>query len=227
MPALRTPRPRKPAAPRARAFTLMESALATVILAVGVLALVEAQSAFTRSNDWSTESARASYLAMELRERLRALPRHDPQTPLELDTGGVVNNWGAEEGADRTVPSFVNYDDLDDYDGASFGAGGVFAGPIDAAGRVVPATEVDGTVIVDEDGNTVPLIGWSQSVSVTKVDPTNPMTALAAGYERAETASAPAMNVDQFPVRVTVTVRYQGPFDAQARDMATLTWIQP
>lgn len=226
MPALRPPRRRRPPVQR-RAFTLMESALATVILAVGVLALVEAQSAFTRSNDWSTESARASYLAMELRERLRGLPRHDPQTPLELDMGGVVNNWGPEEGADRTVPSFVNYDDLDDYDGASFGAGGVFAGPIDAAGRIVPATEMDGTVILDEEGNTVPLIGWSQSVSVTKVDPTNPMTTLAAGYERAATASAPAMNVDQFPVRVTVTVRYQGPFDAQARDMAMLTWIQP
>ncbi|MDX2115443.1 MAG: hypothetical protein SFZ24_07450, partial [Planctomycetota bacterium] len=66
---------------RARsAFTLLETALATVIIAVGVLALIEAQAAFSSNNDWSTSSATGTYLANELRERMRVLPRHDPVT---------------------------------------------------------------------------------------------------------------------------------------------------
>lgn len=212
--------------PSRRGFTLLEAALATVIISVGVLALIEAQASFARSNDWSSESARASYLASEIRERLRMLPRHDPQTPPEI-VSGALQNWGPEEGADRAVPSYVNYDDLDDYDGAVFGAGGTFAGPIDAAGRIVPATDADGQVLTDEDGNALPLIGWSQQVVVDKVDPINPSRVLSDAYERAATGSVPALAVDEFPLRVTVTVRYQGPFDGAPQDMARLVWIQP
>ncbi len=224
-PGTRRPSPRARAA--RRGFTLLESAMATVILAVGVLALVEAQTAFTRSNDWSSESARASYLAGELRERLRGLPRHDPQTPLELDGNGGVNNWGAEEGRDRAVPSYVNYDDLDDYDSVTFGAGGTFDGPIDGAGRIIPATTVEGEVILDDDGNPVPLIGWSQSIRVEKVAMSNPANMLARSYWEQASGSRPEIGVADYPLRVTVTVRYQGPFDAQPREMAVLTWVQP
>lgn len=211
----------------ARGFTLIEAALATVILAVGVLALVEAQASFTRSNDWSSESARASYLAMEIRERLRGLPRHDPQTPLELNASGGVDNWGSEEGTDRAIPSYMNYDDLDDYDGAVFGSGGTYDGPIDAAGRIIPATNPDGTLVADEEGNTIPLVGWTQSISVSKAEPLNPSTLLARNYWRAASGSVPAINVEEFPLRVVVTVRYRGPFDSQAKEMAKLTWVQP
>ncbi len=211
---------------RGRGFTLLEAALATVIISVGVLALIEAQASFARTNDWSSESARASYLASEIRERLRMLPRHDPQTPPEV-ISGALQNWGPEEGTDRAVPSYVNYDDLDDYDGAVFGSGGTFAGPIDAAGRVVPATDADGQVLTDEEGNPLPLIGWSQEVTVDKVDPLNPSEVLSDSYARAATSSAPALGVDDFPLRVIVTVKYQGPFDAAPKEMAKLAWIQP
>ncbi len=218
------------AARRGRGFTLIETALATVIISVGVLALLEAQATFTRSNDWSTESARGVYLATELRERLRKLPRHDPQTGLWVEgTGGsaTLNGWGPEEGTDRAVGSYKYYDDLDDYDGLTFGTGGNFDGPIDAAGRVIPATGVDGTVILDDNEQPVPMLGWRQSVKVEKVDPFNPSTGLAKDFAKAATSTTSAVAVDDFPLRVTVTVMYQGPFDTAAREMAKLVWVQP
>lgn len=213
-----------------RGFTLIETALATVIISVGVLALLEAQATFTRSNDWSTESARGVYLATELRERLRRLPRHDPQTGLWVEGAGAsatLTGWGPEEGTDRTVGSYKYYDDLDDYDGLTFGTGGDYDGPIDAAGRVIPATDVDGTVVLDEEEQSVPMLGWSQSVRVEKVDPFNPSTVLAKDYSKAATSTTSAVPVDEFPLRVTVTVTYQGPFDTSPREMAKLVWVQP
>ena len=50
-----------------RAFTLIETSLALVIIAVGVLALIEAQTAFIKTNDWSSHAATANYLANEVR----------------------------------------------------------------------------------------------------------------------------------------------------------------
>src|SRR5205085_2463013 len=76
----------------ARGFTLIETALATVIIGVGVLALLEAQQAFMKSNDWSTQAATATYLANEIREMTRKLPRHDPVTGLTLQTSGNVTS---------------------------------------------------------------------------------------------------------------------------------------
>ena len=61
-----------------RGFTLIETALATVIIGVGVLALVDSQAAFLASNAWSTQTATANYLANEIREMTRRLPKHDP-----------------------------------------------------------------------------------------------------------------------------------------------------
>ena len=43
-----------------RGFTLIESALATVIIGVGVLAMVTAQQALHRKNEWSTHASIAS-----------------------------------------------------------------------------------------------------------------------------------------------------------------------
>ena len=43
----------------ARAFTLLECALAMVILAVGVLALIEAQGYFYTANQFSSQAPRA------------------------------------------------------------------------------------------------------------------------------------------------------------------------
>jgi len=38
---------------RAKGFTLMEAALTTVIVGVGVLSIVEAQQAYHQKNDWA------------------------------------------------------------------------------------------------------------------------------------------------------------------------------
>src|SRR4051812_34460639 len=69
---------------RPRGFTLLETALAMVIVLVGVLAMIEAQGSFILSNGWSSHEATATYLAGEIRERMRTLPRHDPVTGLSL-----------------------------------------------------------------------------------------------------------------------------------------------
>ena len=124
-------------------FTLIETALATIIVGIGVLAMVSAQAAFHQKNAWSTHASIATHLANEIREMTWNLPRHDP----------VTNDayWGPE--GDNEA-SFEDYDDLDDFDG--LGGGLVFSPPINA----------HRDVIVNMDG-------WSQTVRVFNVDPFN------------------------------------------------------
>lgn len=130
--------------PRPRiGFTLIETALATIIVGIGVLAIVSAQAAFHQKNAWSTHASIATYLAGEIRELTWDLPRNDPVT------GDV--NWGPE--GDNEA-SFEDYDDLDDFDG--MGGGLVFSPPIDAQRRVISNMD-----------------GWTQTVRVFNVDPFN------------------------------------------------------
>ncbi|MHC4809490.1 MAG: type IV pilus modification PilV family protein [Planctomycetota bacterium] len=130
-----------------RGFTLIEAALTTVIVGVGVLAMVTAQSAFLQQNVWSTRVATAERLGNEIRELTVDLPRHDPVT------GNA--NWGPEAGE----ASVLDFDDLDDFDGT--GNGTIFSsadenGPIDARRRVIPNME-----------------GWGQIIEVFSVDGTD------------------------------------------------------
>lgn len=212
---------------RRRGFTLLETALATVIIGVGVLALVEAHTVFSRSNDFSTQSATANYLANELRERIRRLPRHDPATSIFFTTSNgnqVLGGWGPS----TNETSVVDYNDVDDFDGAAFGTGGTMAGPISATGAVVPELNLDGTPVLDNNGLIVPLRGWSQWVTVEKVEPQNFSTVRARNYFRAPNPpSDPGLAVDRFPLRVTVVVRYRGPGETTSREMTRLVWIQP
>ena len=69
-------------ATHARGFTLLETSMAMVIIGVGVLAFVDAQKAFITNNNWSSHAATGAYLANEVRELARRLPRHDPVTGL-------------------------------------------------------------------------------------------------------------------------------------------------
>jgi len=131
---------------KARGFTLLETALAIVIVGVGVLAIVSAQQAFHQKNSWSTHASIAAFLGNEIRELTFNLPRHDPVT-------GKAT-WGPEL-AELWVG---DYDDLDDFDGPD-GTGVVFSaalgnGPINARREVIPNME-----------------GWSQTVRVFSVDP--------------------------------------------------------
>jgi hypothetical protein len=123
----------------------METALATIIVGVGVLAIVAAQQAFHRQNRWSTHASTATRLGNEIREMTLNLSRNDPVTGAAF--------WGPEANE-----SFVGaFDDLDDFDGD--GAGLIFSaelgnGPINAQREIIPNMQ-----------------GWSQIVTVSNVDP--------------------------------------------------------
>jgi len=130
----------------ARGFTLIETALTTVIVGTGVLAIVTAQQAFFRQNEWSTHASTAQRLGNEIRELTLHMPRHDPVTGQTY--------WGPES----SELGVNDYDDLDDFDGEE-GEGTVFSaalgnGPISALGDTIPD-----------------MAGWSQRVLVEHIDP--------------------------------------------------------
>ena len=207
-------------------FTLLETSMALVIIGVGVLAFVEAQNSFIKNNAWSSQAATATLLANEVREMSRHLPRHDPVTGLFLQgTGGgaTLHGWGRENG-EVTVQDI---DDIDDLDGTKFGDGGDFPGPINSFGELVQATDKNGNPLNDGDGAPVPLPGWSQTVYVDKVDPFNFTTVRDHNYFEAPAGSFPGRTVDQYPLRVTVVVEYQGPMDQSPREMTRMVWIVP
>src|SRR6185295_16253978 len=147
-------------------FTLLETMMALIVIGVGVLAFVDAQTSFVRSNSWSSQASTAMLLGNEIREMVRRLPRHDPVTGLYFDATGAVAGWGREPGE----VTAQDIDDIDDLDGIRFGNGGQMPGPIDATGAVIPAIAMDGTILVDTNGSNLPLQGWSQRVIVEKVD---------------------------------------------------------
>lgn len=228
-------------------FTLLEVALTLIIVGVGVLAMVESQTSLIRKNEYSSLSATGTYLANELRERLRRLPKHDPVTGLRMsnpDGTGNLLGWGPElynrpspDGAGTVAAGELNagmYNDLDDYDGAAFGAlPAAFPGPIDGFGRVITEIRADGsreTVVVQgtEDPQAVSLRGWSQRVTVTKVNPYNLSQALQRDEGPARrTPSVPALRVDQYPLRVTIEALYQGVSDIRARVIAKVEFVAP
>ena len=140
-------RARRPGKRLRAGFTLIETSLATIIVGVGVLAMVSAQAAFHKKNAWSTHASIAMALGNEIREMTWNLPRRDPVT------GDAF--WGPED----NELSFEDYDDLDDFDGD--GGGLIFAaalgnGPINARRKIIPNMD-----------------GWSQIVRVFNVDEFN------------------------------------------------------
>ncbi|MFI4916370.1 MAG: hypothetical protein ACIAS6_07690 [Phycisphaerales bacterium JB060] len=211
-------------------FTLIETALATVIIGVGVVAIVEAHQAFMRSNQWSTHAATATFLGGEMRELTLPLARHDPVTGLRV-VGGEVQGWGPEDG-EVVVEDF---DDLDDFDGLSFAFNGTpgflddddLPGPLDAFGLVIPEIFADGSVMLDADGNPVPMQGWTQTVRVVKVHPTDPTRELPIDYVEPPVGASSGIAIDEFPLKVEVTVRYEGPFVTAPTDVTRVTWIVP
>lgn len=126
-------------------FTLIETALATVIVGVGVLAMVSAHTSFHRQNSWSTHASIAERLGNEIREMTLNLPRHDPVT--------VLAYWGVEP----NESDLSDYDDLDDLDG---GGGGIVLSAALGNGPVNARREV----LAD-------MAGWAQLVRVYNVDP--------------------------------------------------------
>lgn len=184
-----------------RGFTLIETALATVIVGTGVVAIIAAYQSFFRQNEWATLASLAQRLGVEVREFAFHLPHHDPVTGFELTPGTDPEDtgWGPEPGEEwRPTPGGAEtllFDDLDDFDGEKFSSADG-TGPIDALGRVIP--EMD---------------GWSQEVTVANVDPFN------------LTSEQPEGSTEM--MRVTVSIKYRKPGTTTAATMTSVTWIAP
>lgn len=216
---------RSRSARRAPAFTLLEAALTLVIIGVGVLAMVDAQQAFIQSNLWSSHAATATYLAQEVREFSRNLPRHDPVLGLAPNEGG--DEFAELFGAEVNENAIDDIDDIDDLDDVTFGAAGDFQGPISALGEIIPEIAIDGSTETDEEGNVLPMTGWSQQVTVEKVEPFDSSVSRPDDYGREEEVDGlPPLARDEFPLRVTVTVVYT-PNVGEPIEMAVVTWIVP
>lgn len=210
----------------AAGFTLLETSMALVIIGVGVLAFVDANKSFIENNGWSSMAATGAYLANEVRELMRNLPRHDPVTGLYIDTAGggdTLVGWGPEDG-ELLVTDF---NDLDDFDGLSFGNQAALPGPINGFGEIVPETDADGAIITDGNGVAQALRGWTQHVFVEKVDPFNFGIPRGDAYVIAPAGLDPGRTVEAFPLRVTVIVEYQGPMDDEPREITRMMWIAP
>ncbi len=89
-----------------RGFTIIEALIAIVLLGLAVASLVVANGSFTKSNGAAADLSTAEFFVEQLRELTAMLPVIDPQTG--------ISTFGPEEAA------LTNYDDLDDFDGASF-----------------------------------------------------------------------------------------------------------
>lgn len=216
-------------------FTLIEAALATIIIGVGVVAMVEAQQSFITSNLWSSHAASGTFLANEVREFTRHLPKHDPVTGLYLkDDGGgpTLVGWGPEAG--EVLPT--DFDDLDDFDGVSFSFLGTIGlndgdlpGPINAFGEVIPNILLDGSIAQpDPDtGDLEAMAGWIQTVIVQKVSPFDTGTPVADNATEEPSGSFAGRQVHEYPLRVTVEVTYVPPLSATGEVIARVTWIVP
>ena len=139
---------RRPRRPHHGGFTLIEAAVATIIVGTGILGMVAAQQAWHRQNAWAERAAIGTRLGNEIREMTFNIVRHDPVTG--------ASTWGPE----ANEVTVLDYDDLDDFDGAG-GNGLILSddlgnGPLNALREVIPGME-----------------GWSQEVRVHNIDPTN------------------------------------------------------
>ena len=101
-------------------FTIIETALATVVVGIGIVAMVHAMAAGTRVNSQGRDITHAVFLAQEVREWTLQLPFSDPD---DADAG----NPPGPDGADPQ--SFV--DDLDDLMDVTF------TPPRDGQGQVI------------------------------------------------------------------------------------------
>jgi len=87
-------------------FSLIEVLIAVILVGLAITALVVANSSFTIANSAGTNLTTAEFIIEQIRELTTLLPVVDPQTP--------TATFGPEEA------SLAGYDDLDDFDGASF-----------------------------------------------------------------------------------------------------------
>jgi type II secretory pathway pseudopilin PulG len=119
-------------------FTLIEAAVATVVIGLGIVALLAAMGAGARNSQTSQQLTQAVLLTQEIREWTVALPFSDP------DPG----DQGKPPGSDGSSPQ-VFVDDLDDLMGVTYspprdGRGNAIAGLHDWA-QTITITWLDPT----------------------------------------------------------------------------------
>ena len=142
----------------AKGFTLAESLIAAVALAIIVLAISAAILAGQTQMHEAAHAQRAMSLAEELIESALALPYEDPDGPSSL-------------GPEADEMSVSDFDNADDYHGYVESAGGL----TDAAGSAYPDDfqRFSRTVTAEYDKETVPGLGGAQpglTITVTVTD---------------------------------------------------------
>ena len=88
-------------------FTFIEVLIATILVGLAIASLMAANRAFTTANDAGTDLSTAEFLIEQVKELMSLLPVVDPQTD--------ITTFGPETGE-----TLAGYDDLDDFNGASF-----------------------------------------------------------------------------------------------------------
>jgi len=91
---------------KSNGFSLIEAMFAVLLVGLAIAALVGANAAFTRANGAGADISTAEFLLEQIKELTATVAVVDPETE--------TATFGAEEGAVGL------YDDLDDFDGASF-----------------------------------------------------------------------------------------------------------
>ena len=91
-----------------RGLTLVETLVAIVLVGLTIAAIIASTTAFTRASGVGIDLSTAEFLIEEIREMTASLPVIDP----ENGTG----TFGPESGE----AALANYDDIDDFDGATF-----------------------------------------------------------------------------------------------------------
>ncbi len=87
-------------------FTFVEVLIAIILVGLAIASLVAANSSFTKANSAGTNLSTAEFLIEQIKELTILLPVIDPNTGTSI--------FGPEEA------TLADYDDLDDFDGASF-----------------------------------------------------------------------------------------------------------
>jgi len=118
-----------------RGFSLVEVLIAVILVGLAIASLVAANSSFTKANSVGTDLSTAEFLIEQIRELTTLLPVIDPNDGTSI--------FGPEAGE-----TLANYDDLDDFDGASFS----------------PPIGADREVLND-------FAAFSQQITVENVDP--------------------------------------------------------
>lgn len=91
---------------KSNGFSLIEVMFAVLLVGLAIAALVGANAAFTKANGAGVDISTAEFLLEQIKELTATVAVVDPETE--------TATFGAEEG------SVGLYDDLDDFDGASF-----------------------------------------------------------------------------------------------------------